>query len=333
MEAKSLDHDPIFWGFELPLRAVYYPLGFPLEVVTNSHAVLAAAEASWGRIRQHFDERAPQIYVGVLEGTSIECPPAPVVRGRSHLMTSTADAENFATCDLRSGYAFCWLTRAVAENASYLRYYFLEAVGLTLLEQWYTVSLHAACVEWNGQGVLLCGDSGAGKSSLALACARRGWTFLSDDGTSMVRKRKRKTVIGSPYQMRFRESAIELFPELRERSVTTRGSKQSIEVNTDDLPGIRTAWETEIDHIVFLDRKHPDPPSLTPFSKAEAGKWLETVICFGEEEVQQSQRATLGQLMTAQIHQLHYSDLDWAVDRLETMVEQYAEQSRTPAVL
>ena len=334
MEDKSLGYDPILWDFELPLRAMYYPLGFPVEILTNSHAVLAAAEVSWGKIQQRFNERPARICVGVLEGTSRECPPAPVCRGRSHLITNTADAENFYICDLRAGYAYSWLTRAAAENTAYFRQHFLEAMGLTLVAYLHTTPLHAACVEFNGQGVLLCGNSGAGKSSLAFACAQCGWTFLSDDATSIVRKQKGRVVIGNPQRMRFRESAVELFPVLRQWPVTTRATgKLAIELPTDELSDIRTAWQAEVHHIVFLDRNSAGPPSLSPFPESEARKWFEVEICFGEDEVRELQRSSLRQLLTAEISQLHYSDLDWAVERLETMVEQYAERSRTPAFL
>ncbi|MBW1786986.1 MAG: hypothetical protein JRK53_10290 [Deltaproteobacteria bacterium] len=41
--------------------------------------------------------------------------------------------------------------------------------------------VHAGLVSRQGRGVLLAGMGGAGKSTVALACLCRGWTFLSDD--------------------------------------------------------------------------------------------------------------------------------------------------------
>jgi HPr serine kinase-like protein len=334
MKSKPLAHDPILCDFELPLAAVYHPFGFSLEVLTNSRAVLSAAEQSWGMLREHFHQRPARLYVGVLEGNSKECPPAPVVRGRRNLMSLTADAENFALLDLREGFGYCWLNRAAAENTGYVRYHFLESTGPTLLEYMYTTPLHAACVEFNGHGVLLCGDSGAGKSSLAYACARRGWTFLADDASCIVRARKGRIVIGNPYSMRFRESATNLFPELRERPVTTRATgKLAIELTTDSLPGIKIGRETEIDHIVFLDRHSADPPWLSSYPLADARKSFERVICYGEEENREAQRTALHNLLTAEILEMHYGDLEWAVDRLEVMVKQSAERHRAPLLL
>jgi HPr kinase/phosphorylase len=41
--------------------------------------------------------------------------------------------------------------------------------------------LHASCVEKNGQGVLLRGHAGAGKSSFALSLINRGFRLVADD--------------------------------------------------------------------------------------------------------------------------------------------------------
>ena len=41
--------------------------------------------------------------------------------------------------------------------------------------------LHAACVGQGGRGVLLIGESGAGKSTASLHCLLRGLDFVSED--------------------------------------------------------------------------------------------------------------------------------------------------------
>lgn len=40
---------------------------------------------------------------------------------------------------------------------------------------------HASCVDFDGKGVLILGDSGSGKSSLALACISIGARLVGDD--------------------------------------------------------------------------------------------------------------------------------------------------------
>lgn len=48
--------------------------------------------------------------------------------------------------------------------------------------------LHASCVAINGQGVLLVGASGAGKSDLALRLIDRGAHLVADDRVDIVRE-------------------------------------------------------------------------------------------------------------------------------------------------
>ncbi|GAC1544824.1 MAG: hypothetical protein NVS2B17_26450 [Candidatus Velthaea sp.] len=43
------------------------------------------------------------------------------------------------------------------------------------------LSLHAATLRWHGSAVAIAGDSTAGKSTTAIACARAGMTLLSDE--------------------------------------------------------------------------------------------------------------------------------------------------------
>lgn len=318
---RALKNDPLFYDLELPLRAVYHPLGFSVEIATNSELVLAAAQESWRHFRRVFAEPPIQLRVAVLKGGPRKCPLPPTVRGQRNLLVRVADAGNFSVSNIQAGFALSWLTPVVAANKGYLRYYFLEGMCWDLLESLYLTSIHAACVQLEGSGVLLCGDSGAGKSSLAFACARNGWRFLSDDSTSLVRKCSQPVVVGNPYQIRFRDSAVKLFPQLRDRQVTRRlNGKMSIEVPTASIPEIRTISKCPVDYIVFLKRGKSSQASLLPFPKEAALRWLERTVCFGEESVREAQKASLLKLMTAKIFALKYGDLDTAVERLNAMV-------------
>jgi len=321
MPSPNIELDPLLWNVELPLRHTYHPLGFSVEIETNSPAVLAGAEESWGQFQKRFDYPPVHFDITVINGRSPDCPPLTICRGRHNLMILIADGENFAVMHLRQGRASCWLTQAVAENVGYLRYAFLEAVAPTLLEVQYLTSVHAACVELNGCGLLLCGDSGAGKSTMAFACARSGWGFLADDACKLLRDNGERVVVGNPHQMRFRESAIELFPELKQKHVTRRSTgKLAIELATATLPEIRTIYECPVDYIVFLNRKGTDRPRLSRFPKNEAMQWFEEVITWGDADLRDAHRLSLRKLLSSEVFELRYSGLTAAVDRLETLV-------------
>jgi hypothetical protein len=313
--------DPYLCDFEFPLRATYHFVGFPIEIITNSPQVLAAAEESWGMFRKVFSEPPLQIHIGVLPGSRKECPPPPNFRSHRNFISRIADSENYMIMDTQQGFAFGWLTQAAAENRAYLRYHFLEGTAWFLLESFYLTSIHGGCVELDGHGVLLCGDSGAGKSSLAYACAQNGWKFLCDDASCLVRKRPGRIVVGNPYQMRFRKSAVDLFPELIHQRVTPRATgEMAIELATGTSAEISLISESSVDYIVFLNRFDPLPEGLFPFSKEIASQWFEQVVCYGEKHVRDAHYATLRNLLTAELVEMRYTEMNSALRLLETLV-------------
>ncbi|MGA8100620.1 MAG: hypothetical protein WB869_00615 [Candidatus Acidiferrales bacterium] len=315
------DNDPVLADFDLPLRATFHPAGFSVEVVTNSREVLEAAQESWGKFKKVFAYPPVRLRLGVLGDHSSKCPPPPVARSQGHLMSQIADAENFTICDMRRGFAYGWVTPATVRNRSYLRYHILEGTVWILLDQWFLTTLHGACLSRHGRGVLLCGDSGAGKSTLAYACARSGWKFLSDDASSLIRNRPGRIVTGNPHQMRFRAPALDLFPELRNQRATPRlNGGMAVELDTASMPGIETISHCAIEHIVFLKRYPSHPPVFFPYSRQRAAAWFERTFCYGEAEIRNEQKASLRELLMAEVVEFRYDDLSLAVPALDALV-------------
>jgi len=314
--------DSLLCNLEMPLKVIYYPHGFSIELTTNSYEVIAAAEESWGQFYKVFDHPALEIRIGVIgDSDSDELPPVPVSRGWLNLLSCVADSNNSSVCDTTRGHAFGWFTRAVIENRAYFRYYFLEAMAGSLLALKYLSPIHGACVKLGEKTVVLCGDSGAGKSSLSYACARGGWTFLSDDAIGLVRGREDRLIVGNPFSMRFRKAGADLFPELKRQRIAPRATGNlAIEVATSSMPDIATELTSSVDYIVFLNRESSAPPRLAAFSREDAFLWFEQINGYGENKIRQEQAASLRQLLTVPVYELCYRDLDWAVNRLEALV-------------
>jgi hypothetical protein len=337
MKNQITARDHVLDDFELPLGATFHPLGFSLEIATNSEELLEGARESWDRFRRRFSAPPVHLRIMVLDGGPEECPEAPLIRVQHNFLTNVASAENFTVCDMRQGTGFGWLTKAVVRNRAYLRYYFLEAAAWCLLHPPYLANIHAACVSLDGKGVLLCGDSGAGKSTLAYACARSGWTFLSDDVSCLVRGRRGRVVVGNPHGMRFRETAVGLFPELKNQRVTPRATGElAIELETASLPGIATTSESRVDYVVFLNRAPGAQARFRPFPKEKAFQWFGQSIVYGEADVRAAQKESMRELLKAQVVELRYSDLEAAIEELESLVRDtrsvYRKSSMTSAV-
>jgi hypothetical protein len=234
-------------------------------------------------------------------------------------MSHIADAYNFVHCDLNTGFAFGWVTPQTAESTLYLRYFFIEATSLCLIAALRAAPLHAACVSSHGHGMLLCGDSGAGKSSLAFAGARSGWTFTCDDASYLLFDRADRVVVGNCHQFRLRDSGAQLFPELEGRSVTPRATgKPSIEIPTAELPELSTSESAIVQYIIFLNRQDVRAPQLVSFSHEKALAWFQQ-FPYASGLTYTAQRTAITQLLDVPVFELLYTDLDWAVERLNRL--------------
>lgn len=316
--------DPVFSAFELPLRRTFFPLGYPLVLETNSRDVILAAEEGWGESERMFSQDPVRVCLGVTEGDSESPAAASVIRAREHLMSIVAGSENFMVCDFDQGFAFGWVARSTAADHALLHYQFLTAGGAGLAQQRAFAPIHGALVMRRGTGVLFCGDSFAGKSTLAYACARAGWTYVSDDGTFLVRGRNDRYAIGEPYSIRFRTDAPELFPELADHAPTVRpNGKIAIEVRTHDL-GVSTARGCIVDHVIFLERENCGPASVDHYPRDRALEYWAQYAVLGSGEVRAAQRRSHELLLRARLWRMRYSHLDDAVSQLERIVRQGA---------
>lgn len=326
MSAKGFSYptavpDPLLYELPLPLVANYFPLGYGLELTTNSDDVATAAARLWSRYPGIADEPSVRLRVAV-SGHDAERPPEPaILRGHEHLVMMTHGAGNFAVCDLSQCLSFACLTRDVAADGSYVAHHFLEPLAYLMLGARHFTMVHAACVAWNNRAVLLCGESGSGKTCLAYACARRGWTFLSGDATQIVRASHDYSVIGRPFTIRFRETARRLFPELNAlQAARGRNGKIDIEAGAADL-NLAVALKAPASHVIFLDRA-PDAgaAALEPVSFDDAFSHLEQAILAGHEQLRMAHRKALAHFLTLPALRLKYSDTDDAESLLRALV-------------
>jgi hypothetical protein len=320
-----MDHeeqDPLGYNARLPLSACYYPLGFPLIVETNSEAILTLASSLWSRWPARQGIAPARFRIAVADCDSRVPLTASMPRGQQHLVSIIHAPDNFAMCDLRASFAFAAVTRDVAANADYVQYHFLEPLAYLMIDAAHLAPMHASCVAWNGNAIVLCGDSGAGKTSLAYACARRGWTYLSDDATHIIRGRSQPWVAGRPFRIRFRESARELFPELRAFVPRQRpNGKLDIEVETEAL-NLIVSPNSRASHIVFLDRTGSTAAALlNSYPAKQAAGRLQGLVCYGDEHIRREQKRALGAFLQLPVAKLTYNDTASAEKVLRNLVE------------
>lgn len=315
-------HDPLRFTQPLPIETEFYPMGFPLRIATNHEAALAAARHTWSRCPKLFDPPPIRIAITVDDDSRGEAPQdAPILRGQGNLLTIVASRDNFAAADLNGGFGHICVSRAVASDAAYFRYHFLEPLAYVLISSRHAAFVHASCVALDGHAVILSGASGSGKTCLAYECARRGWAFLSGDAVAVLTGRRDNRIVGRPHEIRFRRTAARLFPELAEFPRVLRPSgKTDIEADPADL-NLRSAVEGAASHLVFLNRVDAEAgASLDPLSSQQARLELEEGICFGDHSVRERHGLTLDRLAQLPAFRLHYSDLARAERALRALV-------------
>jgi hypothetical protein len=314
--ALGKPQNELLCNMDLPLRRTFYPLGFAAEIITNDPEVLRAADDSFGHRRLRYGSTGLEIRIGVVGNGAAQCPPEPTRREYNHLYSLMADTENQALLDLRTYTNFVWLNRSALKNRLYLSHNFLEKVVYLLLGASVVTDLHAGCVSKNGKGILLCGDSGAGKTTLSYACARAGWTYTSDDTSYLINRFSVPRVIGHAHRVRFRPAAKEVFPELEHREITPRmEGKASIEVSIDELPPIDTATEATVSAIVYLNRYSGVNAGLIPLPERTATERMSKEL-YSAGEIRTKHEKVLEKLANIPTFELQYCELDRAIEKL-----------------
>ena len=244
-------------------KVLLYPLGHPVEVASDAAEAILAALESWGAWPQLFASQALRFRLDALEGPAAVGEPS--FSDCGGVITLYCDAQNQGSFSLQPRAGWLRVSRPALGERGWFRYHLLEALVLTALDAVFFTPVHAACITRKDlrpeRGVLLCGDSGAGKTTLAFAAARAGWTLVSEDGVHLAADAA-TTAVGGAHTFRLREQARALFPELESRSASmARNGKMAIAVEA-GATGMSTAWSTFIKHSVFLERR-TGPASLS----------------------------------------------------------------------
>jgi hypothetical protein len=247
-------------------RVRVYPLGHPLEIISTSEEALEATREQWGRWPQLFGGMPPWITIDVHDGPAAALPPNYRAAGADMLLYSDPGNLGSFSAEVRSG--LLRVSRATLARREWFGHHFFTTLVLTALDMLFFDPLQAACVTRGERGLVLAGESGAGKTTLAYACTKAGWTLVSEEGVHLAADAAH-TLVGGFWVLRLREPARALFAELRGLPLEdTLNGKQAILVDV-AARGLKTAWETRIGKTVFLSRR-PGPAAISPFAQEVA---------------------------------------------------------------
>ncbi len=137
-------NDPLLARVPLEHEAIVYRYGYPIRIRSNSLTPLDTARKSWNTCECRYDDAPLDIRLFLSKSDSPGCLEIPTVRSRGHLLSIVADHENFASLDLKTGFAAGWLTESTIQNEEYFRENILCAMIDPLLEARNIITMDAA---------------------------------------------------------------------------------------------------------------------------------------------------------------------------------------------
>lgn len=273
LRALVPNRDPLRRSTPVPFVEEFYPMGSTLRLETNSQEILHACRLSFGRYKSSMPGGGGMsLHIRLLVDESFEESPPwaePIFRGQGDLFYVSVGTQNTAVAQLDRNYAAGYVSPAMARDTSYFRKVFVDFLVLTALTHGASARyscVHASAVSREGRGVLLNGPSRSGKSTIALACARRGFSIVSDDVVYLTGGSDSLCAWGRPWQLRLLPDSLRFFPELKQ---CTRGSDDCIEIEIESVLAGRTNPQCRPVALLFLERVG-GPTRLEPVSEDDA---------------------------------------------------------------
>jgi hypothetical protein len=322
---------------------------------TNDPALLAAADASFGRFPLPADGRDPlviRLFTEEAPGRPGRPgrPGGPAAFGRPAATSGPrtgatagprtgaggivhrtqgdlfliSGPEDVAAVELDAGLAVGWVSSETANNSGHVRYAFIEAMGLSLLTtpaRGY-FSIHAAGVARGGAGIALHGPAGAGKSTLAIACARRGMDVFAEDAVFVRAAPAGIEFWGLPWVHRVMPDAPRFFPELADlRSRRQPNGELKLEVDLDVVYPGRAVPGARPGPVVILERGSPGATRIERLDERDAADAIEVIWPYEVAWTEQLEHG-VRQLIAAGVHRLHVNGTpDEAVDALDELLD------------
>jgi hypothetical protein len=280
----SRDFDPFGEHASLRFEHKQRLLGANIRFRSNSRALLKLVEHAYaGLPPQGITSAAPELRVTLLLNKRPsrgarrgEPQPLQLLHGAGLLAASTS-ASDSALLAPREGAALVVVSEDMLRFPYHARYELIEFAVFTLAARSQAlVPLHAACVGIGGRGVLLMGDTGAGKSTLALQCLLQGFDFLSEDSVFVQAETLRATGVASflhvqSESLRWVASARIAAAIRRSPVIRRRSGARKFELDLRRTPFKLASAPLKICAVVFLSAKRARAGAelLRPIPKRE----------------------------------------------------------------
>jgi hypothetical protein len=215
----------------------------------------------------------------VVDESSLEAAERPHFRGLHHVVIATFGSSNIFVFDISRQKLSASVSGAVARDYQFWKEKLVPitlgilgaAIGL--------VPMHCACLESEGDGLLIAGISGAGKSTLSVALSQGGFNYVSDDWTYLSQHGGKLVAHGTSAPVKLLPDAVKHFHTLKKCNLqTSMNGELAYEVDIAETFGARTEQGCEPRWLVFLERTSRPGGDFSPMSRAAARAYLNSSV-------------------------------------------------------
>lgn len=238
------------------------------------------------------------------------------------LLIADFHEEGLVVIDGASQSAHGYLVRPEA-MAPDIRVSFVHFAMTELLKRCGLYTFHATALEHKGQGVLIPGFSGRGKTTSFLSLLRAGYRYLSDDHPFFRVNGTRVEILPYPLKINVTDHTVSFFPELREAppSVLHAGVPKRYFHAEDIYPG-PLGQPCEPSVILFPEVLDSSHSCLEPLSKKVALEMIlpHSLLVYDAEVARREFQALVRLVEQTDCYRLHFGrdvlELPWLVTPL-----------------
>ncbi len=261
---------------DLPFVGRFLVTGASWELFTNSPELMAVMQNVSQPDENGF--RAPDLALSFyvdFDSSDGDARSRPYFRALEHLYYGTYGPNDSVLVDQRNRRVVGSVCAATARDLNYWKRVILPCLaGITSACVGIT-PLHCACVVKDQFGLLIHGESGAGKSTIALSLSLNGFSYLADDCTYVSASKNQLQCWGSSAPLKLVPDAVTYFPQLASLALgESLNGELSYEIDPVAEFGVRCASNCDPRWIIFIERSHRSKPAFHKISSSEAADRL-----------------------------------------------------------
>jgi hypothetical protein len=293
---------------ETPLHRRFVAGGAVCALETNFEPILEAANDIFLPLES--STRGTDFWVRFwVDGESCSQPPwpKPYVRGLDHLVFASFDSDSSMLVDLCKRRVLGRFSGNMSSDRNHWKAVIFPVLMSVVASSVGIVELHCSCVVKSNKGYLLAGPSCSGKSTLAMALARTGFAFLSDDRTFCSEAAGKISAWGLASSLKLRQEARTWFEELAhwEPTEIERG-EPILRFDPERQFGLERAKFCEPECLIFLDQREEPQFCIQTMSPLDAAQCLDRELMAEPPALVEKQREVIDRLVAMPYWQLQY---------------------------